>query len=235
MQASHGIGKLAFLQNRDPPLSLSSQHIEQSCHASSLSCVRGDRVLFEDLSFTIEPAQCIHLIGANGSGKTSLLRIIAGLNRPESGEIGFNNLATGEGEKFTPQVAYLGHKDGLKTELSAFENLAFYANLMSTDKTVNAQFVDSLLHRMELLQCAEINAGLLSFGQRRRLAFARLLIAHKQLWILDEPFTGIDRDGRELIESLCIEHLQSMGSIIISNHQDLSMSRLAPNLSTIEL
>lgn len=207
----------------------------QSCQVAQLACIRGERVLFDDLSFQIDPSECVHIIGANGSGKTSLLRMIAGLNNADSGIIRFFSASKSPSEDLRPNLAYLGHSDGLKTELSAYENLSFYANLVSTIQSIDASQIDQLLHRMGLLACADLITAQMSFGQRRRLAFARLLIAPKQLWILDEPFTGIDHDGRALIEALCVQHLSAGGSIILSNHQDLSSSQLAPFLSKVEL
>lgn len=200
--------------------------------AEKLSCMRGERQLFSNLSFSLMEAQCLHLVGANGSGKTSLLRIIAGINQADSGILSWLGTVTQESSAFHQQLAYIGHLDGLKSELTAAENLASYQRLNGVFSDSN---VDQDLARMGILQCADLSANKLSFGQRRRLAFARLLSGSYKLWVLDEPFTGIDTEGRELIEGICLEHLLGQGSIILTNHQDLQASALSPHLNVLQL
>jgi heme exporter protein A len=204
--------------------------------AQELACTRGDRRLFESLEFSLSEAECLHVIGSNGSGKTSLLRIIAGINHPTKGRITWSGKPVlnnhSSDTEFLANLAYLGHKDGLKNELTSVENLSFYRRL---ENTFDPNQIDRDLAQMGILEHADISVGKLSFGQRRRLAFARLLRSEFKLWILDEPFTGVDAEGRELIEQICLEHLATSGAIILTNHQSLEGSSLAPHLSELRL
>lgn len=180
----------------------------------------------------LNEGQCLHLVGANGSGKTSLLKILCGINRPERGGVYWGGKPIESNAEFFRCSAYIGHADGLKNELTAAENLHFYHQL---EGCVSEDMVDQHLADMEILQCADLTASNLSFGQRRRLAFARLLLPRFKLWILDEPFTGIDRQGRQLIEEICLRHLNNHGMIVLTNHQSLLQSRLAANLRELSL
>ena len=206
--------------------------------ADSLSCIRGERTLFDDLSFELNSGQCLHVIGANGSGKTSLLRILIGINHPETGEINWRGVSTHNNPIYLKECTYIGHKDGLKNELTPVENLNFYQKLNSDTKLKRLdsdELIDDTLANMGILECADLGVGKLSFGQRRRLAFARLLITDFKLWVLDEPFTGVDAQGRELIEGICAEHLNHNGMIILTNHQSLAQSQLADKLVELNL
>ena len=200
--------------------------------AKNLSCVRGESALFDDVNFELSDGQCLHVTGPNGCGKTSLLRLISGINYSESGHIKWQGSEINNNALFRAECSYIAHKDGLKNELTAIENLRYYQNL---DGPNNELALDDALARMGILKCADLLAQQLSFGQRRRLAFARLLITQFPLWILDEPFTGIDTNGRELIESLCVDHLESGGLIIMTHHQSLIDSRLNQYRSELKL
>lgn len=200
--------------------------------ANSIACTRGETTLFRDLSFSARNGQCVHLTGTNGSGKTSLLRIVCGINRPDSGDITWNTQHTHSSQSYYSDSLYLAHKDGLKNELSSIENLRFYQSMLGTR---NEDKLDDCLMKMGLLDKADLSAQQLSFGQRRRLAFARCLLSDYALWILDEPFTGIDSQGRFLIEALCLKHLQQGGIIVLTHHQALDQSSLAPHLAVLAL
>ncbi|MEM7358741.1 MAG: cytochrome c biogenesis heme-transporting ATPase CcmA [Pseudomonadota bacterium] len=200
--------------------------------AEGLECIRGERTLFSNLSLALREQQCLHVVGANGSGKTSLLRIISGLNRADQGEILWHNETIVNNPRFFKESTQIGHKDGIKNELTAAENLAFYQQLEGVD---DESLVDQYLAQMGILRCADLTANRLSFGQRRRLAFARLLQPIYKLWILDEPFTGIDVDGRQLIENVCLDHLNNGGMIVLTNHQDLQRSLLGGHLVELQL
>ena len=198
-------------------------------NVTNLKCVRGEQSLFENLSFSLASQQCLHIKGMNGSGKTSLLRVLAGLLSYDEGHIEWQ-------EKNPP--AYLGHKDGLKNEFSAIENLRFYLYLRDTptsDKQRDEDQLDHALNQLGILKQADTPTKSLSFGQRRRLAFARLVFAQEKVWILDEPLTGVDMHGRKLIENQCLKHLSKGGAIIMSHHGDLTHSDLAPQLKSMDL
>ncbi len=200
--------------------------------ANNLSCVRGDNLLFEGVSFDVSEGQCLHVTGPNGCGKTSLLRLISGINQTETGCIKWQGANTNDNSLFLSECAYIAHKEGLKNELTAIENLRYYQQL---DGINDELALDDTLAKLKILKCADLLAQQLSFGQRRRLSFARLLIAEFSLWVLDEPFTGIDTDGRELMESLCVNHLKSGGLIIMTHHQTLLDSPLNQYRSELQL
>jgi heme exporter protein A len=196
----------------------------QLIEASNLSCIRGENTLFSGLDFSVNNAECLHVTGPNGSGKTSLLRIIAGLNTADSGDVYWNKSNITSNFDFHQKCAYIAHKDGLKNELTAIENLRYYQHL---EGARDEELLDDALEKMGLLIRADLAVQKLSFGQRRRLALARLLISEFPIWILDEPFTGIDANGRSLIESLCVSHLHNNGMILMTHHQSLNDSGLA--------
>jgi len=186
----------------------------------SLSCNRNDRILFEHLDILLEPGQMLLVEGANGSGKTSLLRILTGLGLADSGEV----LWRGEtidrlaGDYFE-QVTYVGHHDGIKRELTCLENLRL-ARAMGIPSALD---LDEVLERVKLYSYGDTDVANLSAGQKRRLALARLLATDSTLWILDEPFTSLDKASMALFEDLFTGHLQQQGMIVMTSHHDISM------------
>lgn len=194
----------------------SSTSFSRSFEVKNLSCIRDDRILFEGLNFKLNNNQVLLLEGKNGSGKTSLLRIICGFREQDEGEMFWCNTAIRDSEYFS-EMAYVGHLDGVKKELTVIENLKMslalgwqghYSIEQALDKVHLAGYDDSLVQS-------------LSAGQKRRLSLARLLITKNSLWILDEPFTSIDKQGIKLIESLMYEHITEGGMIILTSHHDL--------------
>jgi heme exporter protein A len=184
--------------------------------ARSLECIRDDRVLFDDLCFTINPGQALVLEGRNGSGKTSLLRIISGIRLPESGQV----LWEGEdifrlGPEFREHIAYLGHKDGSKHDLTPLENLRIAQGLGKARDGID---LNEALDQVGLFGFEDIPSRNLSAGQQRRLAIARLLVTDAKLWILDEPFTSLDRKGIEQMERLFEGHLTRGGMAAMTTH-----------------
>jgi heme exporter protein A len=190
--------------------------------ASDLACVRGGRQLFAALSFAVGPGQCLLVEGANGSGKTSLLRILAGLARPTAGTVSWAGRRVTPGQsEYLASLAYLGHRGGVKRELTALENLRFQAVLGGT--VVNPD-LEAILARIGLRGFEDQPVAALSAGQERRLAFARLLARRPPLWILDEPLTALDAGGVALLEGLLAEHIVAQGTVILTSHQPLTLT-----------
>ncbi|WP_163390896.1 cytochrome c biogenesis heme-transporting ATPase CcmA [Enterovibrio norvegicus] len=184
-----------------------------------LSSIRNERVLFEDLNFTVSPGDLVQIEGPNGAGKTTLLRIIAGLGLSESGDVFWNgNSVTKAREEFYSDLLFLGHSTGVKRELTAYENLAFYQKMHGTpdeDRLWDA------LARVGLAGREDVPAAQLSAGQNRRVALARLWISQSLLWILDEPLTAIDKQGVKVLELLFQKHVDNGGIVLFTTHQDM--------------
>jgi len=190
----------------------------RSFEVRNLSCIRDDRILFEGLDFTLNNNQVLLLEGKNGSGKTSLLRIICGFREQDAGDILWCNTAIKDSDFFA-EMAYVGHLDGVKKELTVVENLK-----MSLALSVAGNYsIEQALDKVHLAGYDDSIVQSLSAGQKRRLSLARLLITRNSLWVLDEPFTSIDKEGIKLIESLMHEHICAGGMIILTSHHDLDL------------
>jgi heme exporter protein A len=187
-------------------------------NVNALCCERDDRLLFSGLSFKLSPGQVLLLEGSNGSGKTSLLRLLCGFREPDGGEISWCGSPLAESSYFV-DMAYVGHADGIKKELSVLENLQFALAL----NTPGHYGIPEALQKVQLAGYDDNSVQTLSAGQKRRLSLARLLITHNVLWILDEPFTSLDRQGIKLIEALIEAHVQQGGMAILTSHHDLSL------------
>lgn len=186
-----------------------------------LECVRGDRPLFRGLSFAVRPGELLHVVGANGSGKTTLLRTLCGLSRPAAGEIRWHNADIRElGDDYRDALAYVGHLNGIQGELTAHENLRAAGCLAGA---VSDTGIDAALARAGLTAYRNFPAKILSQGQKRRLALARLAVIPKPLWILDEPFSALDTHSLGTMTALLSGHLATGGMIIITSHQDLAV------------
>lgn len=187
--------------------------------ALNLSCVRDERTLFSGLSFTIEPGEMVQIEGRNGAGKTSLLRILAGLSSPEAGEVRWQGVNTRrQRDVFHQQLLYLGHQPGVKSVLTAYENLAFY---QSVNGTASADAIYQALENVGLLGYEDVTVAQMSAGQQRRVALARLWLSDAPLWILDEPLTAIDKQGVSTLIELFEQHAQRGGMVLLTTHQDL--------------
>jgi heme exporter protein A len=194
--------------------------------------VRGDRRLFSGLDFSVRAGDLVQLTGPNGSGKTSLLRMLCGLLEPAEGKIswqGKNIHALGE-EYFTA-VTYLGHRNGVKDELTGIENLRVSSGLNGIE--ISDEAAVNILQTMGLAGRERLPARSLSEGQRRRLALARLGICDTRLWLLDEVLTSLDKAAMTLVRSLISAHVTKGGIAIVATHQDLDMS--AGSFQRIEL
>ncbi|HCI52251.1 MAG TPA: heme ABC transporter ATP-binding protein CcmA [Gallionella sp.] len=187
---------------------------------SNLACSRGDHRLFSGLCFTLSPGQIMQIQGANGSGKTSLLRTLCGFIIPDEGCISWDGTDVRElDEDYFSQMMYLGHLNAIKDELSALENLRISAGLSGMELSE----VDAIaaLRRMGLKGRERLPAKVLSQGQRRRVALARLLVSDARLWVLDEPLAALDVGAVALIGELISEHLARGGMVIFTTHQPL--------------
>ena len=182
-----------------------------------LRCVRGEREVFSHLDFEASAGEALAVTGPNGSGKTSLLRLIAGLLHPADGTI---ELAGGDGELTLPEQAhYLGHRDALKPALSVMENLSFWRDFLGGETKDAA----AGLTRVGIDHATHLPAGFLSAGQRRRLSIARLLSVKRPVWLLDEPTTALDVAGQAMFAGLMREHLAGGGMIIAATHAPLGI------------
>lgn len=193
--------------------------------AAHLTCQRGERTLFTNLSFSLGAGELLQVAGPNGSGKTSLLKLLCGLSPPLAGEIRWQG-ASARGEDFRRQLFYLGHQHAVKEDLSALENLHISAALAGEPLT-DAQALDAL-DRIGLAGRAHLPAKILSQGQKRRVALARLLVSKAPLWILDEPLTALDVSAVDLIQSRLAEHLANQGMVVLTTHQALQVPGVTP-------
>jgi heme exporter protein A len=187
-----------------------------------LECVRGDHRLFAGLNFTLQAGELLHLRGSNGSGKTSLLRTVCGLMVPASGDVLWQgkNIRSLRDEFFR-NLTYLGHLGAIKGDMSAWENLRMSCQMTGLDVSDN-RIVDALV-QMGLGGREELPTKVLSQGQKRRVALARLLISETPLWVLDEPFTALDVGAVDLLKGLIGKHLQAGGMVILTTHQEVDL------------
>lgn len=191
--------------------------------ARSLECVRGRRRLFGNLSFSIRPGDCLELRGPNGSGKTSLLRMLCALLPPTSGSILWQGEPiTALRETYFAAVTYVGHRRAVKDELTTIENLRVSSALSGLE--LSREEARHVLGRMGLDGQENLHARHLSEGQRRRLALARLVACRSALWLLDEVVTSLDEAAASSITSLIDGHLSRGGMAVIATHQDLNLA-----------
>jgi heme exporter protein A len=188
----------------------------------NLTCVRGTRRLFRDLNFSAHEGELVELRGPNGSGKTSLLRILCGLATPAAGEVRWNSQSIRSlGEEYFASVAYLGHQNAVKDELSALENLRISSAVSGA--RLGKSEAQQILARVGLAEQQNLPARVLSAGQRRRLGMTRLLTSPAKLWILDEVLTSLDTAAMNLSREFISDHLQQNGIAIVATHQDLNL------------
>ncbi len=194
--------------------------------AVDLECWRGDRQLFESLSFVINAGEALQIVGRNGSGKTTLLRTICGLTRTESGHLNWRGEPLDQNtDAYRSEMLYVGHENGLKFELSPLENLRTLRDIAGRSRNLT---LEDALQQVGLRGYEDRPVRLLSSGQRRRVALAKLIVVSASLWLLDEPFTNLDVAGTGLVNKLVAEHLDGGGALLFTSHAPLSLPRGTP-------
>lgn len=194
-----------------------------------IACQRGDNLLFDNLNWDFHSGDWVQIDGENGIGKTSLLRILTGLSQPLSGKVYWNAVQiTQIREQFHQNLLYLGHQAGIKPELTAWDNLQFYQRIQGKN---SPEQLWTVLEKVGLLGYEDITASLLSSGQQRRIALARLWLSQVPLWVLDEPFTALDKQGVQQLADLFEQHCAKGGIIILTSHQAID----CPNLTKLYL
>ncbi len=197
-----------------------------------LSCVRGDHRLFANLAFTLRAGELLHLRGHNGSGKTSLIRTLCGLTMPDEGDVLWNGKdIRGQRDEYNRILTYFGHHGAIKGDLTAYENLVLSCQM--TGIPVNEDRLLKALVDMGLAGREDLPTKVLSQGQKRRVALARLLVVDSELWILDEPFTALDVKAVQLLMSVLADQLQRGGLVLLTTHQEVNFG--AVPVKTIEL
>jgi heme exporter protein A len=184
--------------------------------ASALTAIRGGRVLFRDLGFRVEAGSALCIEGANGVGKTSLLRMIAGFLSPALGMIRIGDVA--DADERGKQVGWLGHHDAVKPQMTVRENLVFFARLYGG---VN---VETAMAQVGLTRLADLPGQYLSAGQKKRVALARLALSARPLWLLDEPLASLDTAGKKIAADLIAAHCASGGIAIVATHEPLGIA-----------
>ncbi len=199
--------------------------------ARGLACVRGGRLVFEGVDFALAPGEGLLLHGPNGSGKTSLLRMIAGFLELAEGELTWNGAPFDDRDDETDEapnrIAYVGHLDAVKRALSVGENLAFWAGLYGG----GGVDIGAALNRLGIGHLASVPARFLSAGQRRRLGLARLAVAPASLWLLDEPTVTLDEASVTAVEALIAEHRNRGGMVMVATHAGMAV----PGAETLTL
>jgi heme exporter protein A len=192
--------------------------------AQGLTITRGGRQLFRSLALTVTPGDALRIAGGNGAGKTSLLRIVAGLLSPESGQVSWNGAPVSkQRDQFQAQMIYIGHQNGIKDDLTPCENLLFAASLAG--RRIGADSAYQTLDQTGLGALADRPCKTLSQGQKRKVALARLQCSGAvPLWILDEPLTALDPEAQQQLTALLHRHLAGNGMLIYTTHQDLVLT-----------
>jgi heme exporter protein A len=190
--------------------------------AEHLSARRGEDLLFADLSFTIEAGKALVVTGRNGSGKSTLLRVVAGLLRPETGRVSFDAPGSQAGMRAAEACHYLGHRNAMKPELSVRENLVFWKRFLGDAGGRGLSALDAA-EAVGLGDIVHLPFGYLSAGQQRRMAFAKLMVSHRPVWLLDEPTAALDRSAEGVFTGLIRQHLALGGMVMAATHQPLGL------------
>ena len=199
--------------------------------ARQLSCIRQDRVLFEQLDLQLFAGEVLQVAGKNGAGKSSLLRILAGLAEPEDGEIFFKERPLAQsGEDYAEELCFIGHLAGVQPQLTALENLTFWRACFALKPADDW----ALLAQLGLAGLEDIPCQQLSAGQQRRVSLARLWLTDANIWILDEPFTALDQSAIALLTQRIAQHCQQGGAVLLTSHQPVQVPGFAVRQLTLE-
>lgn len=192
-----------------------------SLGARDLACSRNEKLLFHGLHFDVQAGQLLMIEGENGSGKTSLLKALCGFILPDEGEViwGGNDIRDNMDE-YLAAIHYVGHTNGIKHGLTCTENLKVAAALAAHDGSAD---IPTVLQQYGLAEQADVPAQVLSSGQRRRLALARFALSHAAIWIMDEPFTSLDAQGKTFVKEQMLRHLSGGGIIVLTSHEPVRL------------
>ncbi|TAU85711.1 heme ABC exporter ATP-binding protein CcmA [Rhizobium leguminosarum] len=191
--------------------------------AENLAARRGEDLIFVNISFHLAAGEALVLTGRNGSGKSTLLRVAAGLLRPEKGTVIFHGEECPEGRQPGEVSHYLGHRNAMKSELTVAENLDFWRSFLGNTGSAAALSVEDAADAVGLSEITHLPFGYLSAGQQRRIAFAKLLVAHRPVWILDEPTAALDANADGLLADLITGYLAKGGIVLAATHQPLGL------------
>ena len=196
-----------------------------SLEVRDLSCYRGDSLLFEELSWSLGEGEALQIVGPNGSGKTSLLRILAGLLSQDEGHVFWKGVDIADARAlYQGEMGYLGHHLGLKLDLTVSENMDWCLGLRG--QALKEPFSERVLQELGVLEFWDRAVRRLSQGQRQRAALARMALMKTRLWILDEPFTALDMKAIGQVEEILERHLETGGLLVLTSHQALNLSTL---------
>ncbi len=187
--------------------------------AHDLKCVKGSTELFSKIHFEIQSGEALVVEGSNGSGKTSLLRILCGFNYPTEGEISWCGESIDGHEDYQQQISYIGHASGVKLDLTVLENLVFAQRLVGSNREESE--IKDIIRSVGLFKQRNVLTRKLSAGQKRRVALARLQLEERILWVLDEPLTALDKEFVTEFENVLKKHLENNGMLIVTTHREL--------------
>ena len=179
-----------------------------------ISVEKNDVCILEDINLEIKQGDFLNIYGSNGAGKTTLLKLLSGLTEPTAGEIKFNN------DDFMDKVFILGHKNGIKLNLTVLENLQFISNDQDIKK------IKSVIEKYELTSKMNTLAKYLSHGQQKRVALMKAMINDYDVWLLDEPYSGLDQAGEEILDKILVDHIKNSGVAVITNHKEIKKEKI---------
>ena len=179
-----------------------------------ISVEKNDVCILEDINLEIKQGDFLNIYGSNGAGKTTLLKLLSGLTEPTAGEIKFNN------DDFMDKVFILGHKNGIKLNLTVLENLQFISNDQDIKK------IKSVIEKYELTSKMNVLTKYLSHGQQKRVALMKAMINDYDVWLLDEPYSGLDQAGEEILDNILLDHIKNSGVAVITNHKEIKKEKI---------